>query len=167
MNQPASLRLTAKMADQLEMLKLRPLDDKSRVLLRSSSKAERQLNFQKALIALHQTFDDALIEAVALRFDLHPGLRKKLRFKKDRQRILQQHGIDYAQVDGYDTAQTLSLIAQSLQHEDGMVTDALNDIFPFWKSGYPMVQLDNAYAILVEDIQLHYQQLIEALLAQS
>ena len=150
--------------DQLERLQHQSLTEKSHKLIRTSSKAEKQNTYKKALSQLAQSFDEALVEAVALRFDLHAGQRKKLHFKKDRIKILQQHGIDYTAIDGYATAQTLALISQSIAHEDAVVTDELNDVFPFWKTGYPMVQLDNAYAILAEDIQLHYEQLIEALI---
>lgn len=150
--------------DQLERLQHQSLTEKSHKVIRASSKAEKQHAYKKALTQLAQSFDEALVEAVALRFDLHAGQRKKLRFKKDRIKILQQHGIDYPRIDGYETAQTLALIAQSIIHEDAVVTDELNDAFPFWKSGYPMVQFDNTYYILAEDIQIHYEQLINALI---
>jgi len=67
-------------------------------------------------------------------------------------------------IDGAETAQVLAQIAQAITREDAIVTKDLHNIFPFWKEGWPMVQFDSAYKILSEDIQLHYQALLDALL---
>jgi hypothetical protein len=41
----------------------------------------------------------------------------------------------------------------------------LHNIFPFWKEGWPMVQFDNAYKILSEDIAIHYQATLDQLIS--
>lgn len=74
-------------------------------------------------------------------------------------------GIDYLAIDGAETAQVLSQIAQAITREDAIVTEGLHNIFPFWKEGWPMVQFDNAYKILAEDISIHYQATLDQLIA--
>ena len=59
----------------------------------------------------------------------------------------------------------LSQIAQAITREDAIVTEGLHNIFPFWKEGWPMVQFDNAYKILAEDISIHYQATLDKLIA--
>lgn len=93
--------------------------------------------------------------------------KSKIRYKKDRIRILKARGIDYLAIDGAETAFVLAQIAQAILREDAVVTHDLHNIFPFWKEGWPMVQFDNAYKILQEDIQIHYQAVLEALLSKS
>ncbi len=44
-------------------------------------------------------------------------------------------------------------LLRAILREDTTVTHHLHNIFPFWKEGWPMVQFDNAYAILEDDIQ--------------
>ena len=92
--------------------------------------------------------------------------KSKIRYKKDRIRILKARGIDYLAIDGAETAFVLAQIAQAILREDAVVTHDLHNIFPFWKEGWPMVQFDNAYKILQEDIQIHYQAVLEALLSK-
>jgi len=60
----------------------------------------------------------------------------------------------------------LAQVAQAIGREDATVTHDLHNIFPFWKEGWPMVQFDNAYKILAEDISIHYQATLDTLLAQ-
>lgn len=90
-------------------------------------------------------------------------LKKKIRYKKDRIRILKAKGIDYMDIDGAETAQVLSQVAQAILREDAVRHD-LHNIFPFWKEGWPMVQFDNAFNILNDDIRIHYQATLDALL---
>ncbi len=106
-----------------------------------------------------------MVQAVLLAFHLNAGQAKKVRYKKDRIRVFKQHGIDYAAIDGAETAQVLSWIAQSIVYEDAIVTHDLDNTFPFWKEGFPMVQFDNTYKVLVEDIQLHYEMILDQLIA--
>ena len=58
-------------------------------------------------------------------------------------------------------------MAQAILREDAVVTSDLHNIFPFWKAGWPMVQFDNAYAILEDDIDIHYKLVIEKLIENS
>lgn len=160
----SSATISPEKQHQLEQFKQANLTEYSDKVIQRSSKLQRQESYKGALVELNQTFEDYLAQAIALRFNLHAGQAKKLRFKKDRVRILKQHNIDYLAIDGAETAQVLSWISQSLIYEDGVVTSDLHDIFPFWKEGYPMVQFDNVYTILAEDIQLHFQALINELL---
>lgn len=89
---------------------------------------------------------------------------KKIRYKKDRIRILKAKGVDYMAIDGVETSQVLAQVAQAIEIEDGVVTHDLHNIFPFWKEGWPMVQFDNAYKILEDDINIHYQATLDVLL---
>jgi hypothetical protein len=161
---PQSPSLPPELLQQLQHLKQADLGLSAQQLLQRSNKAQRQESYKRALVELNQSFEEALAEAVVLRFGLHLGLRKKLQFKKDRLRILNQHGIDYLKIDGAETAQVLAWIAQSIIYEDGVVSAQLHDAFPFWKEGYPMVQYDNTYQILAKDIQIHYQAALDALI---
>ena len=159
-----SVPLSAELKEKLEKLQQVDLSKMSTQLLQRSNKTQRQESYKNALVELNTSFEQYLAEAISLRFGLHAGQTRKLRFKKDRIRLLKQHGIDYVSIDGANTAQVLSLISQSIIHEDAVVTPDLNDTFPFWKEGYPMVQFDNTFDILAVDIQVHYQALIERLL---
>lgn len=115
-------------------------------------------------MALNQSFESKFVEAVALALGLNEGQAKKIRYKKDRIRILKVRGIDYMAIDGAETAQVLSQVAQAIVREDATVTHDLHNIFPFWKEGWPMVQFDSAYKILSEDITIHYQATLDKLL---
>lgn len=157
--------LSAELEQKLTEIKHVNISASSQKLLQRSSKAQRQESYKQALVELNTSFEDYLSHVIGLRFGLHAGQAKKVRFKKDRIRLLKQHGIDYLVLDGAETAQVLSWIAQSIIYEDAVVTPDLNDAFPFWKEGYPMVQFDNTYDLLAEDIQIHYQALINALIA--
>ena len=160
----STIPLSEQQKEKLEKLQQMDLTKSSTQLLQRSNKAQRQESYKKALVELNASFEQHLAGAISIRFDLHAGQTRKIRFKKDRIRLLKQHGIDYLSIDGANTSQVLSLISQSIIHEDAVVTPDLNDAFPFWKEGYPMVQFDNTFDILAEDIQIHYQALIERLL---
>ena len=150
--------------DVLNAMRNDVLDQSAQEVIRQSGKAGRQEGHKNALVELHNSFERAFLEAVGVALQLHPAQMKKIRYKKDRMRILGQNGVDYANLDGTQTAQVLSQIAQAILREDAIVTHDLHNLFPFWKEGWPMVQFDNAYKILVEDIHIHYQALIDALL---
>ncbi len=102
---------------------------------------------------------------MTLALGLNAGQAKKIRYKKDRIRILKVRGIDYLAIDGAETAQVLAQVAQAIGREDATVTHDLHNIFPFWKEGWPMVQFDNAYKILAEDISIHYQAVLDELIS--
>ena len=150
--------------DILQSMKKDELDVEAKEMIRNGGKAGRQEAHKQALVALNKSFEEKFVEAVTLALGLNAAQAKKIRYKKDRIRILKARGIDYLAVDGAQTAQVLAQVAQAITLEDGIVTKDLHDIFPFWKEGWPMVQFDNAYKILSEDIHLHYQALIDELL---
>ena len=148
--------------DILQSMKKDELDVEAKEIIRNGGKAGRQEAHKQALVVLNHSFEEKFVEAVTLA--LNPAQAKKIRYKKDRIRILKARGIDYMAIDGAETAQVLAQIAQAITREDAIVTKDLHNIFPFWKEGWPMVQFDSAYKILSEDIQLHYQALLDALL---
>ena len=152
--------------DILTAMKDDTLDTRAEEIIRAGGKIGRQDSHRDALVALNQTFEQNFVEAVTLAFNLNQAQAKKIRYKKDRIRILKAHGIDYMNIDGAETAQVLAQVAQAITREEATVTHDLHNIFPFWKEGWPMVQFDNAYKILAEDIQIHYDAVLEALLEQ-
>ena len=151
--------------DILQSMKDDELDVEAKEMIRNGGKAGRQEAHKQALVALNASFETKFVEAVTLALGLNEGQAKKIRYKKDRARILKVRGIDYLDIDGAETAQVLSQISQAIQREDAIVTKDLHNIFPFWKEGWPMVQFDNAYTILVEDISIHYQATLDKLLS--
>ena len=151
--------------DILQSMKDDELDVEAKEMIRNGGKAGRQEAHKQALVALNASFETKFVEAVTLALGLNEGQAKKIRYKKDRVRILKVRGIDYIDIDGAETAQVLSQISQAIQREDAIVTKDLHNIFPFWKEGWPMVQFDNAYTILVEDISIHYQATLDKLLS--
>ncbi|ENW23796.1 MULTISPECIES: hypothetical protein [Acinetobacter] len=152
--------------DILQSMKKDELNTEAKEVIRQGGKAGRQEAHKEALVALNQSFEDKFVEAVSLALGLNTAQIKKIRYKKDRVRILKARGIDYMAIDGAETAQVLSQIAQAILREDAIVTHDLHNIFPFWKEGWPMVQFDNAYKILEDDIQIHYQAVLDALLTK-
>jgi len=152
--------------DILQSMKNDELDTEALEVIRQGGKAGRQEAHKQALVALHQSFEAKFVEAVALVLHLNEAQIKKIRYKKDRIRILKARGIDYLAIDGAETAFVLAQIAQAIAREDAIVTHDLHNIFPFWKEGWPMVQYDNAYKILQDDIQIHYQAVLDVLLTK-
>ena len=147
--------------DILQSMKNDELNIEAKEIIRNGGKAGRQEAHKQALVSLHTAFEERFVEAVTLALGLNEGQAKKIRYKKDRIRIFKAHGVDYMAIDGAETAQVLAQIAQAIEFEDAIVTQGLHDIFPYWKEGFPMVQLDNAYKILAEYIQLHYEQVLQ------
>ncbi|MEK5755415.1 hypothetical protein [Acinetobacter variabilis] len=152
--------------DILQTMKNDELDTEAKEVIRQGGKAGRQEAHKQALVVLNQSFEEKFVEAVSLALNLNEAQIKKIRYKKDRIRILKARGVDYLAIDGAETAFVLAQIAQAILREDAVVTHDLHNIFPFWKEGWPMVQCDNAYKILQEDIQIHYQAVLEALLSK-
>ena len=150
--------------DILQSMKDDELDVEAKEMIRNGGKAGRQEAHKQALVALNASFEAKFVEAVTLALGLNEGQAKKIRYKKDRVRILKVRSIDYLDIDGAETAQVLSQISQAIQREDSIVTKDLHNIFPFWKEGWPMVQFDSAYKILSEDITIHYQATLDKLL---
>lgn len=151
--------------DILQSMKKDKLDAEANEIIRNGGKAGRQEAHKQALVALNTSFEDKFVEAVTLALGLNSGQAKKIRYKKDRIRILKVRGIDYLAIDGAETAQVLAQVAQAIGREDAIVTHDLHNIFPFWKEGWPMVQFDNAYNVLAEDIAIHYQAMLDELIS--
>jgi len=128
--------------DILTSMKNDELNTEAKNIIREGGKAGRQESHKQALVALNHSFEDKFVEAVTLALQLNEGQSKKIRYKKDRIRILKA------------------------RREDAVVTHDLHNIFPFWKEGWPMVQFDNAYAILAEDITIHYQAVLDVLISK-
>ncbi len=152
--------------DILQSMKSDELNTEANVVIRNGGKAGRQEAHKQALVCLNVAFEAKFVEAVTLALNLNEAQSKKIRYKKDRIRILKVRGIDYLAIDGAETAQVLSQVAQAISREDAIVTHDLHNIFPFWKEGWPMVQFDNAYKILEDDINIHYQAVLDALLSK-
>ncbi|MBO3653534.1 hypothetical protein [Acinetobacter bereziniae] len=150
--------------DILQSMKSDELNVDAKKIIREGGKAGRQEAHKQALVALNRSFEDKFVEAVTLALNLNEAQAKKIRYKKDRVRILKAKGIDYLAIDGAETAQVLSQVAQAIVREDAIVTHDLHNIFPFWKEGWPMVQFDSAYKILEDDISIHYQALLDVLI---
>ena len=150
--------------DVLQSMKGDELDVEAKEIIRNGGKAGRQEAHKQAIVALHNAFEKNFVEAVTLALGLNAGQAKKIKYKKDRIRILKVRGIDYMAIDGAETAQVLSQVAQAIVREDAIVTNGLHNIFPFWKEGWPMVQFDNAYNILEDDIRIHYALVVESLI---
>ncbi len=161
---PASLS-DIEILDILQSMKSDVLNVEAQKIIREGGKAGRQEAHKQALVALHQSFEDKFVEAVTLALHLNEAQAKKIRYKKDRIRILKAKGIDYLAIDGAETAQVLGQVAQAIVREDAIVTHDLHNIFPFWKEGWPMVQFDSAYKILDDDINIHYQAVLDALIS--
>ncbi|WP_151730296.1 hypothetical protein [Acinetobacter junii] len=151
--------------DILQSMKKDELDVEAKEIIRNGGKVGRQEAHKNALVALNNSFEEKFVEAVTLALGLNAGQAKKIRYKKDRIRILKVRGIDYLAIDGAETAQFLSQVSQAITREDPIVTEGLHNIFPFWKEGWPMVQFDNAYKILSEDILIHYQATLDELIS--
>lgn len=151
--------------DILQSMKKDELDVEAKEIICNGGKVGRQEAHKNALVALNNSFEEKFVEAVTLALGLNAGQAKKIRYKKDRIRILKVRGIDYLAIDGAETAQVLSQVSQAITREDAIVTEGLHNIFPFWKEGWPMVQFDNAYKILSEDILIHYQATLDELIS--
>ncbi len=119
--------------DILQSMKSDVLNTEANEVIRSGGKAGRQEAHKQALVKLNQAFEDKFVEAVTLALGLNEGQSKKIRYKKDRIRILKVRGIDYLAIDGAETAQVLSQVAQAIVREDATVTHDLHNIFHFGK----------------------------------
>ncbi|MBK5649157.1 MAG: hypothetical protein I4N51_20590, partial [Acinetobacter sp.] len=97
--------------DILQSMKDDELDTEAKEEILKGGKAGRQEAHKLAIVALNQSFESKFVEAVALALGLNEGQAKKIRYKKDRIRILKVRGIDYMAIDGAETAQVLSQVA--------------------------------------------------------
>ncbi len=68
---------------------------------------------------------------------------------------------------GTETVTSIGSGSQAIVREDAVVTHHLHNIFPSGKKVWPMVQFDNAYKILAEDIfAIHYQAVLDELISK-
>ncbi|HRA91268.1 MAG TPA: hypothetical protein PLR79_03665, partial [Acinetobacter sp.] len=74
--------------DILQSMKKDELDIEAKEIIRNGGKAGRQEAHKQALIALNNNFEEKFVEAVTLALGLNAGQAKKIRYKKDRIRIL-------------------------------------------------------------------------------
>ena len=118
--------------DILQTMKNDVLDTEAKDVIRQGGKAGRQEAHRSALVELNASFEAKFLEAVTLALGLNEGQTKKIRYKKDRIRILKARGIDYLAIDGAETAQVLAQVSQAILREDATVTHDLHNIFPFW-----------------------------------
>ena len=100
--------------DILQSMKSDELNVEAKEMIRKAGKVGRQEAHRDALVQLNQVFEDRFVEAVTLALALNEGQAKKIRYKKDRIRILKARGIDYMAIDGAETAQVLSCLVRKI-----------------------------------------------------
>lgn len=148
----------------LKTLKQTLLDEEANAFIRKTlNKSNEASTYGQAFGLLYQAYEEILQQATIAAFGLNDFQAKKILYKKDRIRLFKKHGIDFNALPGADAMNTLSLIVNAL-HYEGLVTEALADKFPYWKEGFAMVQLDQAYKKLVPQCIAHQQALLDALI---
>lgn len=151
----------------LNGLKAQPLDQSAQDFIQEHlRKVNSEATYKQALILLYQVYEDALQQATIAAFGLNAAQAKKILYKKDRVRLFRKHGIDFDALAGAEAISTLGLVVNAL-HYEGIVTEALQDKFPYWKEGFNMVQLDQAYKKLVPQCVAHYEALLDALISYA
>ena len=148
----------------LNSLKQTALDEEAHAFIRKTlTKSNEASTYTQAFSLLYQRYEEMLQQATIAAFGLNDFQAKKILYKKDRIRLFKKHGIDFNALAGADAMNTLSLIVNA-SHYEGLVTEALADKFPYWKEGFAMVQLDQAYKKLVPQCIEHQQALLDALI---
>lgn len=159
-----SITSREQVAAYLTGLKQEALDQTAQDFIREHlTKANAAETYKQAFIFLYQDYEEILQQVTRVAFGLNEAQAKKILYKKDRIRLFKKHGIDFNTLAGSDAVNTLSLIVNAL-HYEGMVTEALANKFPYWKEGFNMVQLDQAYKKLAPQCTEHYQALLDALI---
>ncbi|RYY80188.1 MAG: hypothetical protein EOO69_03580 [Moraxellaceae bacterium] len=154
----------AKAITYLNKLKQTPLDEEANAFIRNNlNKSNEASTYTQAFSLLYQHYEEMLQQATIAAFGLNNFQAKKILYKKDRVRLFKKHGIDFNALAGAEAMNTLSLIVNA-SHYEGLVTEALVDKFPYWKEGFAMVQLDQAYKKLVPECLAHQQALLEAVM---
>ena len=113
--------------DILQSMKDDELDTEAKEEILKGGKAGRQEAHKLAIVALNQSFESKFVEAVALALGLNEGQAKKIRYKKDRIRILKVRGIDYMAIDGAETA----TVSQNFSMKPKDITIKKDQISPF------------------------------------
>lgn len=151
----------------LNGLKAQPLDQAAQNFISEHlRKANAEETYKQAFNELYQAYEDGLQQATIVAFGLNAAQAKKILYKKDRVRLFRKHGIDFDALTSADAIGTLGLIVNAL-HYEGIVTEALANKFPYWKEGFNMVQLDQAYKKLAPQCVAHYEALLDALIAYA
>lgn len=149
----------------LNNLKAQPLDQAAQDFISEHlRKANAEETYKQAFNELYQAYEEGLQQATIAAFGLNAAQAKKILYKKDRVRLFRKHGIDFDTLTSADAIATLGLIVNAL-HYEGIVTEALANKFPYWKEGFNMVQLDQAYKKLAPQCVAHYEALLDALIA--
>ena len=148
----------------LNGLKAQALDETAGQFIREHlTKANAEATYKQAFNELYQAYEEGLQQATIAAFGLNAAQAKKILYKKDRVRLFRKHGIDFDGLTSADAISTLGLIVNAL-HYEGIVTEALANKFPYWKEGFNMVQLDQAYKKLAPQCVAHYEALLDALI---
>ena len=151
----------------LNGLKAQPLDQAAQNFISEHlRKANAEETYKQAFNELYQAYEEGLQQATIAAFGLNAAQAKKILYKKDRVRLFRKHGIDFDALTSADAISTLGLIVNAL-HYEGIVTEALANKFPYWKEGFNMVQLDQAYKKLAPQCVVHYEALLDALIAYA
>lgn len=148
----------------LNRLKQIALDEEAQAFIRKNlTKSNTASTYTTAFGLLYQHYEELLQQASIAAFGLNDFQAKKILYKKDRVRLFKKHAIDFNALAGANAMNTLSLIVNA-SHYEGLVTEALADKFPYWKEGFAMVQLDQAYQKLLPQCIAHQQALLDALI---
>ncbi len=153
--------------DTLNGLKAQALDESAQQFIREHlNKTNAEATYKQAFNELYQAYEEGLQQATIAAFGLNDAQAKKILYKKDRVRLFRKHGIDFDALTSADAISTLGLIVNAL-HYEGIVTEALANKFPYWKEGFNMVQLDQAYKKLAPQCVAHYEALLDALIGYA
>lgn len=164
MSSNPTLKTAEQVTQLLVELKQKALDQTAQDFLdKNLNRSNAEASYKQAFILLCQEYEDGLQQATIAAFHLNEFQAKKILYKKDRIRLFKKHGIDFNALASAEAAHTLSLIVNAL-HYEGIVTEALANKFPYWKEGFNMVQLDQAYKKLAPQCVAHYQALLDALI---
>jgi hypothetical protein len=151
----------------LNSLKAQALDETAQQFIQEHlKKPNAEAVYKQAFNELYQAYEEGLQQATIAAFGLNAAQAKKILYKKDRVRLFRKHGIDFDALTSADAISTLGLIVNAL-HYEGIVTEALANKFPYWKEGFNMVQLDQAYKKLAPQCVAHYEALLDALIEHA
>lgn len=151
----------------LNSLKAQALDETAQQFIQEHlKKPNAEAVYKQAFNELYQAYEEGLQQATIAAFGLNTAQAKKILYKKDRVRLFRKHGIDFDALTSADAISTLGLIVNAL-HYEGIVTEALANKFPYWKEGFNMVQLDQAYKKLAPQCVAHYEALLDALIEHA
>ena len=117
--------------DILQSMKKDELNTEAQAAIRQGGKAGRQEAHKAALVALNQSFEDKFVEAVSLALGLNAAQIKKIRYKKDRIRILKARGIDYMAIVALEPRKCCYQFAKQIFGKIPFFTLTFQKIFHF------------------------------------